>query len=190
MFLFNFFCIRLLSTEHIIELKCDPFVVKYMLMFSSTYKTFTWIFPYITAAHWAQFSVNWNHSLLIINVHRWFIRFAYFITSLSFLFEFTDRSVPKTLTIIFQCGPTVNDVWMCMRSEHCCGPASKHEFPSSTWFKRDRSSLRNIKWWPEMRFNTGSFTVVTESTEGTGDKWKELFTRGLLRNQFFLFFRR
>ena len=36
------------------------------------------------------------------------------------------------------------------------------------------------------RFNPGSFTVATESTEGTGDKWKELFTRGLLRHQFFL----
>ena len=38
-----------------------------------------------------------------------------------------------------------------------------------------------------MRLNPGSFTVATESTEGTGDKRKELFTAGLLRDQFFLF---
>ena len=39
-----------------------------------------------------------------------------------------------------------------------------------------------------MRLNPGSFTVATESTEGTEDKRKELFTVGLLRDQFFLFF--
>ena len=38
-----------------------------------------------------------------------------------------------------------------------------------------------------MRLNPGSFTVATESTEWTGDKRKELFTVGLLRDQFFLF---
>ena len=38
-----------------------------------------------------------------------------------------------------------------------------------------------------MRLNPGSFTVATESTEGTGDKRKELFTIGLPRDQFFLF---
>ena len=183
--------------EHIIELKCDPFIVRYMLLFSSTHKTFTWTFPYRI---WVVFffsiqqltvqcSVNWNHSLLIINVNKWFIKFAYFITILTFLFEFTDRSVPKTLTIIFQCGPTVKGVWMCVRRENCRGPVSKHEFPSSTWFKRDQSSLRSKKWWPDMCFNPGSFTVATESTEGTWDKWKELFTKGLLCNQFFLLFR-
>ena len=122
-----------------------------------------------------QCSVNCNHGLLVIYAHRWFIKFAHFIRSLTFLFEFTDRSFPKTHTIIFQCGTTVNGLWMCMRSEHCLGPVSKHEFPSSTWFKRDRSSLRNIKWWNWNAFNPSSFTVATESTEGTGDKWKELF---------------
>ena len=38
-----------------------------------------------------------------------------------------------------------------------------------------------------MRFNPGYFTVKKESTEGTGDNWKKLFTRGLLYNQFFRF---
>ena len=39
------------------------------------------------------------------------------------------RSVAKTVIIIFQCGCTVmNGVWMCMRSEHCCGPVSKRDF--------------------------------------------------------------
>jgi len=95
---------------------------------------------------------------------------------------------PKTLTIIFQCGPTVNGVWTCMRSDHCRGPVSKHEFYSSTWFKRDRSSPRNIKWWNRNAFQSELFYgIKTESTEGTGDNWKKLFTRGLLCNQFFRF---
>ena len=38
-----------------------------------------------------------------------------------------------------------------------------------------------------MRFNPSFFTVKTESIEGTEDNWKELFTRGLLCNQFFRF---
>ena len=115
----------------------------------------------------------------------WFIKFAHFITSLTFLFEFSDRCVPKMLTIIFQCGPTVNGVWMCMLSEHCHGPVSKHEFPSSTWFKGNQSSLHNIKWW---NWNV-SQSVGTESTKWMGGKWKELFTRGfILCNQIFLFF--
>ena len=34
--------------------------------------------------------------------------------------------------------PTMNGVWMCMPSEHCRGPVSKHEFSSSTWFRGNR----------------------------------------------------
>ena len=97
---------------------------------------------------------------------------------------------PNTLTIIFQCGPTVNGVWTCMRSDHCRGPVSKHEFYSSTcnWFKCDRSFHRNIKWWNRNAFQSGLFYgIKTESTEGTRDNWKKLFTRGLLHNQFFRF---
>ena len=41
----------------------------------------------------AKCSDNWNHSLLIISAHRWFIQFAHFIKSLPCLFEFTDLSV-------------------------------------------------------------------------------------------------
>ena len=88
-----------------------------------------------------QCSVNCNHSLLIIYAHRWFKKFAHYLCSqmvqkvCSFhyksyiLFEFTDRSVPKTLTIIFQCGPTVNGVWMCMRSEHAVVQFPNMNFP-------------------------------------------------------------
>ena len=60
---FFFFCICLLSILHIIELECDPFVVRYMLLFSSTRNTFSWTFRYNiwvvffhTAAHSAMFS--------------------------------------------------------------------------------------------------------------------------------------
>ena len=95
---------------------------------------------------------------------------------------------PNTLTIIFQCGPTVNGVWTCMRSDHCRGPVSKHEFYSWTWFKCDRSFHRNIKWWNRNAFQSGLFYgIKTESAEGTRDNWKKLFTRGLLYNQFFRF---
>ena len=47
--------------------------------------------------------------------------------------------------------------WCIMRSEHCRGSVFKHEFPSSTWFKRDRSSLRHIKWWNWNAFQSRLF---------------------------------
>ena len=53
--------------------------------------------------------------------------------------------------------PTMNGVWMCMPSEHCRGPVSKHEFSSSTWFRGNRSSLRNIKWWNWNAFQSRLF---------------------------------
>ena len=43
--------------------------------------------------------------------------------------------------------------------------------------------------FPNMNFPL-QLDYGSDSTEGTGDMWKELFTRGLLCNQFFLFFRR
>ena len=142
------------------------FYSKNMLLFSSTHKLSVelfhaasemfFFFPYNSSQCNVQ-SIYCNHSLLIIYAHRWFIKFAHFITSPTFLFEFTDWSVPKTLTIIFDCGPTVNGVWMCMRSEHCLGSVSKHKFPSPIWFKCDRSSLHNIKCWNWNMFQSRLF---------------------------------
>ena len=45
--------------------------------------------------------LNCNRSMLNIYAHRWLMSFAHFITSLKFFYELTNRSVPKTLTIIF-----------------------------------------------------------------------------------------
>ena len=47
----------------------------------------------------------------------------------SYIFLWVHRpSVPKTLAIIFQCGGTVNGVWICMWSEYCRGAVCKHQF--------------------------------------------------------------
>ena len=141
-------------------------------------------FPYNSSQCNVQ-SIYCNHSLLVIYAHRWFIMFAHFITSLTFLFEFTDRSVPKTLTIIFECGPTVNGVWMCMRSEHCLGPVSKHEFPSSTWFKCDRSSLRNIKCWNWNAFQSRLFYSSDRKYWGDRRQVKGAFYKRLTTQSIF-----
>ena len=97
---------------------------------------------------------------------------------------------PNTLTIIFQCGPTVNGVWTCMRSDHCRGPVSKHEFYSSTWFKRDRSFRRKIKWWNRNAFQSGLFYCKERKYWGDGRQLKEAFYKGLTIQSIFPVFRR
>ena len=62
----------------------------------------------------AQCSVSWNHSLLIISAHRWFIQFAHFKYYISLWVHGPVR--PKTLTIILVpwtvygcvCGVSIN----------------------------------------------------------------------------------
>ena len=94
-----------------------------------------------------QCSVNWNHSLLTIYAQRWFIKFAHFITSLTFLFEFTDGAGPSQKRS--QSSLSLNlprTVYGCV-----CGVSiAVVQFPSMNFplqldFKRDRSFLRNIK---------------------------------------------
>ena len=120
-----------------------------------------------------QCSVNCNHSLLIIYAHRCFIKFANFITSRTFLFKFTERSVPKTLTIIFHCGPTVN-------AKGCVGGVSFSvvQFPNMNFPLQLDSNATDRPFViyshrTEIRFSPGSFTVAKESTKLRGRETSE-----------------
>ena len=74
-----FFCICLLSIQFIIELECDPIVLKiHAVVFSSTHKTFNWTFPYsiwVVCFHTTAYSAMVSHVIIVCSsshIYLWF----------------------------------------------------------------------------------------------------------------------
>lgn len=133
MFIFNFgFSICLLSIQDIRELQCDYVIVTYML-FSSSHNFFIqhlscfFFFIATDSAMFSRLESQFAYHLCWQMVHK--VCSFYYKCYIFLWVHGWHRSVAKTVIIIFQCGCTVmNGVWMCMRSEHCCGPVSKRDF--------------------------------------------------------------